>query len=217
MTERKTTSTAAKGNDKATDEEDSSRLDNDGAPAQLSRAEAAELTRQKSAREGKDAPHSPDRDVTSATKDDPDKTPPQGSDNKRQRVDKDKEKAPLQKRQEGDEEIRNRKQPTSPETPAGDPSPHPQASATANMVDMPGRAHTLSYDEDEGRAVALGERLQAAQETEQLEVRPKTHPGISTDDPKARYSVELELRAQWPGIKLGDDVEPEEASAADKK
>src|SRR5580765_162167 len=122
MTERKTTSSAAKSDNKAADEEDTSRLENDGAPAQLSRAEASELTRQKAAREGKDAPHSPDRDVTSATAEDPDKTPPAGSDSKRQRVDKDKEKTPVQKRQEGAEEFRNRKQPTSTETPAGDPS-----------------------------------------------------------------------------------------------
>jgi hypothetical protein len=198
---------------RAADQEDASRLENDGAPAKLSREEAAEMTRKGAEKEGKDAPFSPERDVTTATHEDPGKTPPQGSDN--QREDLEKLKHPLQAEREAVEEKVNREQATSSETPAGDPSPHPQASETANLVDQPGRAHTLYYDEDEGRAVSLGERLRKAQETEQLEIRPKTHPGISTDDPRKGYDVNLELRAQWPGISLGDDVEPEEASAAE--
>jgi hypothetical protein len=177
MTERKTTSAAAKS-DKANDEEDSSRLDNDGAPAQQSRRSAARD-------EKKDAP--------------------------------DKDKHPTQARQEAEQEKRNQEQALSSETPASDPSPHPQASDSANLVDQPGRAHTLSYDEETGESASLGERLKAARDTEQLEIRPKTHPGFSSDHPNAGYDVALELRTQWPGIKLGDDEEPDKAAAADKK
>ena len=193
----------AEGN---SDQEDVARFENEGGAPEadtLSREELSERVRKDSEAAGKDAPYSPERDVTTATHEDPDKTPPEGS--TADRADVPKVKEPLQARQEEAEEARNREQATSSETPAGDPSPHPMAHATANVVDEPGRAHTLSYDEDEGRAVSLGERLTRLKETEQLEIRPATHPGISSDDPQHGYDVELELRAQWPGIQLGDD------------
>jgi hypothetical protein len=186
---------------KNNDAEDVSRLENDGAPAdKLSDEERSERARRGAEKAGKDGPTSPDRDVTTATHEDPDKQPPEGSTD---HSDVPKPKGPLTKAQEAAEEGRNRAQETSSETPAGDPSPDPQASASANEVDAPGRAHTLSTDES-GTAQGLGERLRAAKETEQLEIRPATHPGIRSDLEGAPYDVEAELRAQWPGIELGD-------------
>jgi hypothetical protein len=40
------------------------------------------------------------------------------------------------------------------------------------------------------------ERLKRAEDSAKLEIRPKTHPGL--DEDKSGYSVEAEIREQWP-------------------
>lgn len=93
---------------------------------------------------------------------------------------------------------------TSSETPAGDSRPEPQATDSANWVNTPARAHTLSEPDDSGTADSVGQRLRRAAESARLEERPSNR-GIHSDELPGAYTVEEELRLQWPGINLGDD------------
>lgn len=107
--------------------------------------------------------------------------------------------------QEDQQWIINREQATvtSSETPAGDSSPAPEGNESANWVDTPARAHTLSERDDEGTPDAVGQRLRRAAESARLEERP-SHRGMHSDNLPGAYTVEDELRLQWPGIELGD-------------
>jgi hypothetical protein len=108
--------------------------------------------------------------------------------------------------QEDQQWIINREQAevTSSETPAGDSSPAPEAPESANWVDTPARAHTLSEPDDYNTADSVGKRLRRAAESARLEERPDRR-GIHSDALPGAYRVEEELRLQWPGISLGDD------------
>jgi hypothetical protein len=100
---------------------------------------------------------------------------------------------------------------TSSDTPAGDSSPAPEGADSANWVDTPARAHTLSELDDRNTADSVGQRLRRAEESARLEERPDRR-GIHSDSLPGAYTVEDELRVQWPGISLGDDVIPEETN-----
>jgi hypothetical protein len=100
---------------------------------------------------------------------------------------------------------------TSSDTPAGDSSPAAEGVDSANWTDTPARAHTLSEPSDFNTADSVGQRIRRAEESARLEERPDRR-GIHSDALPGAYSVEEELRLQWPGIHLGDEVSPEETS-----
>jgi hypothetical protein len=201
---------AKKDADKA---EDESRLENDGAPALLSDKEARERAYLPSEKKGDDAPGSVDRDVTTAAKEDPDKHEPGGrkygaSAPKGKPVFRDGQNTRDAIQKSAEEEL-NRKQALSGETFAKDPEPHPQASATANLVDLPGRAHTLH-----GQPLSVGQQLALLVEEARVE---GSDSKFDYSKLPGNYDLEEELNAQWPGISLGDDVAAEEASDAKAK
>lgn len=105
--------------------------------------------------------------------------------------------------QEDQQWLLNREQAkvTSSETPAGDSSPAPEGNDSANWVDTPGRAHTLSEPNDYNTPDSVGKRLARVVEAAQLEKRSVDYEAVP-----GAYTVEEELRMQWPGISLGDDV-----------
>lgn len=100
---------------------------------------------------------------------------------------------------------------TSTDTPAGDSSPAPEGVESANWVDTPARAHTLSEPDDSNTADSVGQRLRRAADSARLEERPDRR-GIHSDELPGNYTVEDELRLQWPGIHLGDEEAPAETS-----